>query len=242
MTQTDTQGEKATWRWRQRLEWRFYKPKRANDSQQTTRSWVLPHSPQKEPTLWTPWSQTSRLQIWETVNAAVEAMQFVVLYDSSPSKLICLECMKQHVLRSACDSARWVLGVWKGWGWNTAGPDPAKLETLSGEQGGGRGHVGRAWEHLKQKGGGMGWTLFSFNFFNWSIVDLQCCVNFHCTAKWFSYTYIYTYSFLKIFLKFIIYFIFGRVRSSLGYAGSSLRHAGPFVEARALRCGTRASL
>ena len=24
-------------------------------------------------------------------------------------------------------------------------------------------------------------------FFNWSIVDLQCCVSFWCTAKWFSY-------------------------------------------------------
>ena len=28
-----------------------------------------------------------------------------------------------------------------------------------------------------------------FNLFYWSIVDLQC-VNFWCTAKWFSYTYI----------------------------------------------------
>ena len=23
----------------------------------------------------------------------------------------------------------------------------------------------------------------------WSIIDLQCCVNFTCTAKWFRYTY-----------------------------------------------------
>ena len=30
-----------------------------------------------------------------------------------------------------------------------------------------------------------------FFFCCWSIVDLQSCVNFYGTAKWFSYTYIY---------------------------------------------------
>ena len=29
--------------------------------------------------------------------------------------------------------------------------------------------------------------------FYWSIVDLQCCVSFRCTAEWFSYIYTYMY-------------------------------------------------
>ena len=33
------------------------------------------------------------------------------------------------------------------------------------------------------------------SFLNWSIVDLQCCVSFWCTAKWFRYTYSFSYSF-----------------------------------------------
>ena len=33
---------------------------------------------------------------------------------------------------------------------------------------------------------GMFYFLF-LNLFYWSIVDLQCCVNFCCVAKWFSY-------------------------------------------------------
>ena len=43
--------------------------------------------------------------------------------------------------------------------------------------------------------------IFSFFFFNWSMVDLQCYVSFMCTAKWFSYTYTYThiYSFFRLF-------------------------------------------
>ena len=43
-------------------------------------------------------------------------------------------------------------------------------------------------------------TFYFFDFFyscyscfNWSIVDLQCCVSIWCTAKWFSYIYKYTY-------------------------------------------------
>ena len=43
------------------------------------------------------------------------------------------------------------------------------------------------------------WFLWFFNFFffNWIIVDLQCCVSFRWTAKWFIYTYI-SYTFIYI--------------------------------------------
>ena len=40
--------------------------------------------------------------------------------------------------------------------------------------------------------------------FCWSIVDLWSCVNFCCTTKWFSYTYIYYILFL-IFFSMVIY-------------------------------------
>ena len=33
--------------------------------------------------------------------------------------------------------------------------------------------------------------LFFFNLFCWSVEGLQCCVNFCCTAKWFSCVYTY---------------------------------------------------
>ena len=36
---------------------------------------------------------------------------------------------------------------------------------------------------------------YFFKNFYWSIVDLQCCIGFRCTAKWISYTYIYIHSF-----------------------------------------------
>ena len=41
--------------------------------------------------------------------------------------------------------------------------------------------------------------LLKLIYFYRSIINLQCCVNFRCTAKWFSYTYIYIYFFQILF-------------------------------------------
>ena len=38
--------------------------------------------------------------------------------------------------------------------------------------------------------------------FNWSTVNLQCCINVRCTAKWISFTYTYIHSFFKILLPY----------------------------------------
>ena len=52
---------------------------------------------------------------------------------------------------------------------------------------------------------------FSTIYFYWNIVNLQCCVNFYHTAKWFSYMYvcvcvsIYIYIHIYIFFSIIIY-------------------------------------
>ena len=41
--------------------------------------------------------------------------------------------------------------------------------------------------------------VYSFlSIFNWSIVDLQCCVNFCYTEKWFIYTYTHTHTYIYI--------------------------------------------
>ena len=42
-------------------------------------------------------------------------------------------------------------------------------------------------------------------FFNWSIVDLQCCASLCCTAKWLSYTHICVWVYIYIHIYICIY-------------------------------------
>ena len=42
--------------------------------------------------------------------------------------------------------------------------------------------------------------------FYWNIVDLQCCIYFFCTAKWFSYTYMQTHTHIHIYTFFFLFF------------------------------------
>ena len=51
---------------------------------------------------------------------------------------------------------------------------------------------------------------FNFKKFYWSIVDLQCCDNSCCTAKWFSYIFTQFILFQILFL-YIFHRILGRV-------------------------------
>ena len=45
-----------------------------------------------------------------------------------------------------------------------------------------------------------GGRLIHFTLFSYcSIFDLQCCISFTCTAKWFSYTYTYIFPFSNSF-------------------------------------------
>ena len=62
------------------------------------------------------------------------------------------------------------------------------------------------------KAGLPGSTAHVLFFLNWSMVDLQCCVSFRCTAKWFSMCiYIYTHAYTCMCLFFYRFF------STIGY-------------------------
>ena len=50
---------------------------------------------------------------------------------------------------------------------------------------------------------------WSFPFFYWSLVDLQCCVSFRCTAN--CHLHIYVYIFI------LLYILFFRLFSLIGY-------------------------
>ena len=58
-------------------------------------------------------------------------------------------------------------------------------------------------------------SYFNFNFLNlflnWSIVNLQCCISFGCTAEWFRYIYVcvcvYIYIYIYIYIHIYIYIL-----------------------------------
>ena len=51
---------------------------------------------------------------------------------------------------------------------------------------------------------------FHFLKFYWSIVDLQCCDNFHCTTKWSSHTCTHIHSLSDSFPTLIDFWILNR--------------------------------
>ena len=68
-------------------------------------------------------------------------------------------------------------------------------------------------ETTTQKFWDNGWVVYFwnlYNFLNWSIVDLQYCISFRYTAKWFSYIY------MCVFVCVYIHVYF-RLFSTIGY-------------------------
>ena len=62
-------------------------------------------------------------------------------------------------------------------------------------------------------------------FLNWSIVDLQCCISFSCTARWFIHTHIHLYTYIYIHprqhIKKQRHYFVHKGPSSQGYGFSS---------------------
>ena len=86
-------------------------------------------------------------------------------------------CLHRRQLTACCGK-----GTWKTW--------------ISAQNSGRNKPLGLVWQSQGHWGFSFFLSFFSFNFY-WSRVDLQCCVNFRCTAKWISHTY--THSFLDSF-------------------------------------------
>ena len=57
-------------------------------------------------------------------------------------------------------------------------------------------------------------TFFLIFILYWGVVGLQCCVNFRCTAKWFSYTCTFS-----ILLQILFYVGYYRITYVLFYVG-----------------------
>ena len=85
----DIRGKKAMWRWRQRLEWCWYKPRNAWSRQSWKRQrWILPWSLWREcgslqswVDFWPPW-------LWETKFPLFLSHMFMVICYSSLRKVI----------------------------------------------------------------------------------------------------------------------------------------------------------
>lgn len=91
--QAHTHKEKAMWRWRRRWGWGFCKPRTIRDGQLAPRrtgrgtGQILPHRSLRESTTLIVWSQTSSLQISETVSFCCLVHPTVVLCWGNPKRV-----------------------------------------------------------------------------------------------------------------------------------------------------------